>query len=1073
MCEHILIFKKKNCILLIQRRLTMIKDIENEIKNNISPSDYIKGSNYDEEDIEYLGKTQIEKRIKHQFLVESQSSYKKYMVQITILDNHIDSLYCTCKQFQNTNSCKHLAACLISYSDHLFNFEDEESAFRTSSLLLAKLKTKFSKKNTRKEEIKLIPYIGFHKRRVYSYTTLKVKIGKEKTYSLLGKLGAFLTCYERGEEYQFGSGFVYQPSIHYFSEKNLRFLDFLKELKDNYALDGHYANLSDKNIKKLFSFCENEIIDEDEKQIYKIHEDFPFQVNFSKKEKNYILSFQEKVQSLRKLTEDGEYVLKNQEIYHLTKEEQFFLTECMNLEINEILFQEDLFADYQKNLIGIIKDHLVLDESTKDIIIDTKPEVEIYFDIEEDHIIATPKFIYKNKSISYFEEMEGIIRDEEYEEKTIEKLYEYHFHKMSKFFLLDNFDDVCDFLSGPLDELAKEYKIFTSEKLKNQHILKENQIRTTFSIGKDNILNYQFDLGNINQEELQKVFNSLEQKKKYYRLKSGDILPLEDENLKEFSQLSKELELGAKELTNLKGEIPKYRALYLDSIKDKNYHIIKTDSSFQEFIKQFENYKDCHLSFNKNQEKILRDYQKEGIEWLYTITKCGFGGILADEMGLGKSIQTIYYIKEMLKENKDGKFLIVCPTALVYNWENEFKKFAPTLKYQVISGTKATRREILASYKGNIFITSYGLLREDLEVYEKINFECMVIDEAQNIKNPLAGITKSTKSIHASTKLALTGTPIENSVVELWSIFDFIMPGFLSSLVKFQKKYQVKEFDEKTTQLLSKLKEQVRPFILRRLKSEVIKDLPDKIENKIYIDLNEEQKKIYAAEVQQAQEKMNEMIEQNGFAKSKMMILSLLTRLRQICIDPSLIMENYSGGSAKIESLLEIIREITSTGHKVLLFTSFKTALERIRALLDEEDISNYTIAGDVKSQKRQMLVDAFNKDQTKVFLIMLKSGGTGLNLTSADTVIHLDLWWNPQAESQATDRTHRIGQTKNVSVIKLICKGTIEERILELQEKKKILSDKILSEKLEDANYLSTLNEEDIRILLSVENQY
>ena len=1067
-----LVFFQKELYTIESRRLVMIKDIEEEIQKHIHQEDYKKGSAYAEESIEYIGKNSIETHIKHQFLVESQSSYKKYMVQIDILDNKIDSLYCTCPRFRETKSCKHLAACLICYSNKIFDFHEKESKEKASSILLAKLKNKFSQKNRRKEEIKLIPYIGFHIKRRYHYTSLKVKIGKDKTYSLLGKLGSFLTCYEKGEDFRFGSGFVYQPALHYFSEKSLQFLDFLKELKENYAIDGNYANLSDKNIKKLFQFCKLEIDDEDEKKRYHIRESFPFQLHFSKKENKYYLSFEGKLEEIDIITDDCEYVRKNQEIFHLNKEEQFLLSECMHLDLSEIVFPEEMFADYQKHLIGIVKEQLLFDDSTNDIIIDLKPEVEIYFDLKEDHILATPKFVYKNKTISYFDEVDGIIRDEEFENNVIQRLYQYQFHKMSNFFLLDDFDCVCDFLSGALDELAKDYKVFTSEKMKSQNILKDNHIQATFSIGKDHILSYQFDLGNIAQDELQKVLKSLDQKKKYYRLKSGDILSLENDNLKEFNQLSKEFEFDSKKISNLSGEIPKYRALYLDSIKNKDYHIIHTDSSFNEFIQQFQNYKESHVSFTKQQEKILRDYQKEGIEWLYTITKCGFGGILADEMGLGKSLQTIYFIKELLKEGNGKKFLIVCPTALVYNWENEFEKFASNLKYQVFSGAKITRREQLQSFKGNIYITSYGLLREDLDLYEKNHFECMIIDEAQNIKNPLAGITKSTKSIDATTKIALTGTPIENSIIELWSIFDFIMPGFLSSQMKFQKKYQVKEFDEQTNQMLSNLKEQVRPFILRRLKSEVIKDLPEKIENKIFIDLKEEQKKIYAAEVVQAQKQMNEMIEQSGFTKNKMMILSLLTRLRQICIDPSLILDHYTGGSAKIESLLDIIKEVSSSGHKILLFTSFKTALDKIKEKLDEEGISNYTIAGDVPSKKRQMLVDAFNKDQTKIFLIMLKSGGTGLNLTSADTVIHLDLWWNPQAESQATDRTHRIGQKKNVSVIKLICKGTIEEKILELQEKKKILSDKILSGNLEDSSYLSSLSEQDIKMLLSSENK-
>lgn len=1049
----------------------MMQEIENEIKRWVITSDYLKGTNYDEEGIDYIGKTRIDKEIRHQFLVESESSYKKYMVQIEMLNNHISSTYCTCKKYQGTHSCKHLAACLISYSEKIFA-NKQQSVEASSSLLLSKLKTRFHFNNMRKEEVFLIPYIGFHKTRSFLYATLKVKIGMKKFYSFLGKMNSFLINFQNQDEYQFGSSFTFKPSVHFFSEENLKLLDFLKELKDDYTIEGNYANLSDKNIKKLFQLCQDKIYDEDEQNYYLIKEEFPIGIDFQKKDKKYILAFQEDLNSLKKITDDYEYVLKGQSIYHLTKEEQFLISQCCSMQLEKIVFPEEMFADYQKNLIRIIKSKIVLDESTKDVIIDLKPEAQFYFDILEDHIIATPKFTYKNKTISYFDKVDALVRDEEYENQIIEVLYKYHFHKMSSFFLLDDFDEVCDFMSGSLDELAQSYEVYTTENIKRQKFVKENKITTSFTIGKDHILKYTFDLGAISKEEIKKVLNSLEQKKKYYRLKSGEILSLEDKNLEELNSLSKDLELTSKDLMNNEGELPKFRALYLDAMKGKKYPIIKTDLAFQDFINQFKNYKDCKITFNKTQEKILRDYQKEGVQWLYTITKCGFGGILADEMGLGKSLQTIYYLQELLKENKESKFLIICPTALVYNWENEFQKFAQNLKFKVFSGNKNNRKKAIEAYKGNIYITSYGLLREDFALYQNMKFESMIIDEAQNIKNPSAGITKSVKSISSNTKIALTGTPIENSIVELWSIFDFIMPGFLSSLIKFQKKYQIKEFDEKTNRLLENLKEQVRPFILRRLKKDVIQDLPDKIENNIYIDLSEEQKTIYAAEVINVEEQVNEMIEQSGFQKNKMMILKLLTRLRQICIDPSLIIDNYKGGCAKLESLIGIIKEVSASGHKILLFTSFKTALEKVKQMLEEENISSYTIAGDVPSKKRQMLVDAFNKDNTQVFLIMLKSGGTGLNLTSADVVIHLDLWWNPQAESQATDRTHRIGQTKNVTVMKLICKGTIEERILELQEKKKVLSNKILNGEMSDADYLSALSESDIRMLLVKEKE-
>ena len=471
---------------------------------------------------------------------------------------------------------------------------------------------------------------------------------------------------------------------------------------------------------------------------------------------------------------------------------------------------------------------------------------------------------------------------------------------------------------------------------------------------------------------------------------------------------------------------------------------------------------------------ILRDYQLTGVKWLYNLAKTGFGGILADEMGLGKTIQVIYYIKQMLKDNPTSKFLIVVPTSLAYNWEHEFDSFTSQIKKAICIGSKEKRKHILKDLnKLNVIITTYGLLREDEEIYENLSFNTMIIDEAQNIKNNHAGITKVVKSIKAETKFALTGTPLENSILELWSIFDFIMPGYLANLTKFQSKYKIKDFDEDSEILIKGLSKQITPFILRRKKSDVVKELPEKLINDIYIDLKDEQKKLYVAELNRVKEEMDKIIKEDGMNKARFLILQLLTKLRQICIDPSIIYDNYTDGSNKIEQLENIVSEYTKNNHKVLIFSSFKTALNIIKEKLNNAKIRTYMIDGSVPAKTRIEMVDNFNKnDDIKVFLIMLKSGGTGLNLASADVVIHLDLWWNPQAENQATDRAHRIGQTNTVEVIHLITKGTIEEKILELQNKKRILSDKLIDGEIRDKNIISELTKEDIEKLLSYENK-
>ena len=390
-------------------------------------------------------------------------------------------------------------------------------------------------------------------------------------------------------------------------------------------------------------------------------------------------------------------------------------------------------------------------------------------------------------------------------------------------------------------------------------------------------------------------------------------------------------------------------------------------------------------------------------------------------------------------------------------------------------GNRLKRKELQDNINDtNVIITTYGLIREDEEYYIEQNYHGIILDEAQNIKNAFAGITRAVKNIKSDVKFALTGTPIENSALELWSIFDFIMPGYLSSYQRFNGKYKINNETEEANVLIEGLSNQINPFILRRKKTDVVKELPEKIENNIFIDLSDTQKKLYVTELNNVKKKMEETINEEGMSKARFLILQLLTKLRQICIDPKIIYDDYNGGSNKIDRLLTIIDESIKNGHKVLIFTSFRTALNIVKNKLDENEIESYVIDGSVDSKTRMERVDKFNNEngKVKVFLIMLKSGGTGLNLVGADVVIHLDLWWNPQAENQATDRAHRIGQKNIVEVIRLISKGTIEEKVLELQNKKKELSDKLIDGTRRDENIISTLSEEDIKNLLSYENK-
>ena len=1059
-----------------------IDNIEELInKTNITAfvhtSDIVAGKTYDVSKISFLNKkenyNENGKVTHYWYEVDDEEKPTYYDVMVSIENNKkILRTACDCKNFRSIRSCKHIAAVILNNYEEMFG-KMFINIPKISSSILEKFIT--SEENIIKKEltVNLIINVTERKSNYYYYynsieCTVKILIGDEKLYTLGNHASAFKSVYESGEgEVYFGKSFTYNPQKYYLSSDAETILKAYYNTFD----DGGYNYINTSSLKKFLNKLKNIKFVINNYEVDGISEYFPIDTNLIKKNETYELDFDlENIENL--IEKDYEYIFYKGKLYHLNAKEQELIEDLKQNELDKLIISKDKLDLFNKGLLKVVRKKLKIDSSVDDIVLPSIIKAKLYFDIRNEYIISNIVFNYDDKEIDYFNKSNEILRDINFETSVLNDIGKYGFILEKDKLILRDIEQEVEFLEIGLEQLATKYEIFTTEKFKNIKIKKKTSVSSMFGIGQDNILNYNFNLGDINSSELVSIFDSIKDKKKYYRLKNGDIINLEDESLQELNNLTEELELTDEEIINGKGSILKYRAIYLDSLKKTKYSIISTDNLFDNFIKNFYEYKDSNLSLEDT--SILRDYQLTGVKWLYNLAKTGFGGILADEMGLGKTIQVIYYIKQMLKDNPTSKFLIVVPTSLAYNWEHEFDSFASQIKKAICIGSKEKRKHILKDLnKINVIITTYGLLREDEEIYENLNFNTMIIDEAQNIKNNHAGITKVVKSIKAETKFALTGTPLENSILELWSIFDFIMPGYLANLTKFQSKYKIKDFDEDSEILIKGLSKQINPFILRRKKSDVVKELPEKLINDIYIDLKDEQKKLYVAELNRVKEEMDKIIKEEGMNKARFLILQLLTKLRQICIDPSIVYDNYSDGSNKIEQLENIVSEYTKNNHKVLIFSSFKTALNIVKEKLNNAKIKTYMIDGSVPAKTRIEMVDNFNEnDDIKVFLIMLKSGGTGLNLASADVVIHLDLWWNPQAENQATDRAHRIGQTNTVEVIHLITKGTIEEKILELQNKKRILSDKLIDGEIRDKNVISELTKEDIEKLLSYENK-
>ena len=657
----------------------------------------------------------------------------------------------------------------------------------------------------------------------------------------------------------------------------------------------------------------------------------------------------------------------------------------------------------------------------------------------------------------------------------------------------DDDDAVYEFLKNGQAELANRVRMFVTERFKRLMFPAKNKMTAGVSIHGD-LLNVTFDLEGFPPEELGDLLSSYRVKRRFHRLKSGTYLSLEDGEVRDAMELASGLQLTKEEMNAGAAELPRYRALYVDEVAKQSENLsLKRSESFNSLIRDIRDVDESKLTVPESLDNVLRDYQKAGYRWLKTMANLGFGGILADDMGLGKTLEVIAMLlsaSEELREKKgasedpwlretaysddpDLLALVVCPASLVWNWAKELERFAPELRAVKVSGTAAERKHQIreASEAGTeerrktVLITSYDLLKRDVELYESLYFYYHIVDEAQYIKNFATKNAKAVNALQSGHRFALTGTPIENRLSDLWSIFHFLMPGYLGSYMQFKNQYEspiVRKGDEDVSGLLQN---QVRPFILRRLKQKVLKELPEKVESVVYVPMEGEQQKLYMANLAKIKLEVGETIAEGGFETNKLEILALLTRLRQLCCHPGLCYENYHGGSSKLDTCMELIREAVNGGHRILLFSQFTSMLSLIEERLNEEGIAYYLLTGQTPKSVRQHLVTKFNEGDVPVFLISLKAGGTGLNLTGADIVIHFDPWWNLAAQNQATDRAYRMGQRNSVQVYKLVADGTIEEKILKLQENKGNLADAFVAE---NNSVLGGLGESELRELLT-----
>lgn len=949
-----------------------------------------------------------------------------------------------------------------------------------------------------REPVYLHPYLQIRRGEVL----LEARIGREKRY-IVKNLLEFAQAVHSGKRVEYGKGMAFEHVPSAFAPESRPFLDLLLEEADAYIrhyekMRGHAGlplpvmralRLGSAARDRLFDLLEGkEVQTEDEKGAERVcrveRKDPRFPVEVEARGDGIAVTVPSALTSFRGeqrlYVADGLHLFGCSELY--TETMGVFLEqmeqggrECRSRkEKRELLVgSRDIPLFYARVLEGM--EALGILQSPEIDWEKYRPEAlkaRFEFDSDSpDELRLRPTLSYGDFTFSPLADEHvprEICRDvpaEFYISRLITRYFSYWEDESGELVIRGDEEALYQVLSEGMPQFQEVGEVWLSESVRHLRVLPPPEVSMGVSLG-GGWLDLKIETAGIDPAELLQVLSEYRQKKKYYRMKNGEFLQLSGGGLQALDSLTADLGLTKSEFQAGEAKIPAYRAFYLDSLSgDGRMKLFQRDEAYGMMVRDLKTAQSVSYAVPAVLEKTLREYQKIGYTWMRTLARYHFGGILADDMGLGKTLQVIALLTAFYQEKIEQKAagnegsgselplpsLIVCPASLVYNWGQEFARFSPEIRVLLIAGTAKERQEQLeeqmrmeASEGAQVIITSYDLLKRDRAAYLGRTFEYEIIDEAQVIKNAKTQGAKAVKEISANARFALTGTPVENRLSELWSIFDFLMPGFLYSYRKFRERYELPIVKNQDPEALTALRRMTGPFVLRRLKKDVLRELPGKEERIVYSAASGRQQKLYTASAL----KLKEALAGGAWSgNGKLEVLSQLMRLRQICCDPALCFEDYTGESAKLETCVSLIASASAAGHKILLFSQFASMLERIQERLLQEGISSHLLVGATPKEERSRMVQAFASDEVPVFLISLKAGGTGLNLTAADIVIHYDPWWNVAAQNQATDRAYRIGQEKPVTVYKLILKDTIEENLLKLQNAKLALAAQVVSE--------------------------
>lgn len=1006
-----------------------------------------------------------------------------YMVEVQLNKNQEPiTISCDCKAFMQYGECKHIVAVMLKMCEQeadiikMAKYLDNGKYYAAEELLqsIVAAPAESPVSSFGKKPMKIQYDCDFSNPQALF---VEIKAGVDHLY-VVRNVGEFIHNIKEGREHPFTAKFTYSPEEHAVTSADREILYELLAMIENERLYAEglryynsgtaiYSTARSVMIPPLFAksllekLTQRNAVGKLERssfsEIKVLDEPFPFRFELDKNEEKELELLLPHMENTVFMKPYG-LVFLNGMIYYPAAEILPLIEKILDIEnkTNRVFIPTDHADAFVSEVLPRLKKvgTVQVAEKVKEQIIQVPLTAKAYLDLEEDTIKARLEYRYGDFLVDPFQPQgQGetiLIRDVEKEQEIMNIIENagMKYNGKELHLRLDE-EELYEFILTILPALGERCELYMTKRLRllvlEEQPVPKAAVRTDESFG---LLEISFQMDGVDQEEIAKIMENTIEKKRFYKLKSGAILSLETEEFRSLQEMFADFHIKSSEVAKGKLEVPIYRGMQVDeALRTKKQY----DPSFRMLLDHLKRPEEQTYPLPEGLQASMREYQKTGYQWFRSLSHYHLGGILADDMGLGKTLQSIAYLLSVMEGNQH---LIVAPASLIYNWQSEWDKFAPGVKTAVISGTPGERKKILNGKEAGILITSYSTLRQDIEWYKDKQFHTLILDEAQFIKNYTTKAASAVRKIRASRKFALSGTPIENSVDELWGIFQAILPGLFPGLKDFKKMEP------------EKISNMIRPFILRRLKSDVLKELPDKIESTHITELSKEQKELYVGYLQRIQQEAAASLQGEGFQKSRMKILAGITRLRQLCCHPLLFLENYHGTSGKLEQLMEIVENSIANGKRLLIFSQFTSMLDIIQAMLTKAGYPHFYLNGQTPSQERLRMSERFNEGEKAIFLISLKAGGTGLNLTAADTVILYDLWWNPAVEDQAAGRAHRFGQKNVVQVIRLITKGTIEEKIYHLQQRKRELIEQVIQP---GETMLSSLSEEDIKEILSI----